>query len=233
MYKNNRVIAVVPAYNAEKTIRKVINCMPVCVDEVLVVDDCSTDNTYAYARQLGITVIRHPKNLGYGANQKTCYTYAIKQGYDIAVMVHGDYQYEPQYIPVMIDPIISDNVDFVLGNRMKTARQGHMPLYKFIGNNVHAFLMNLLLGTSLRDFATGYKSYRVRSLASIDFIKFSNGFIFDEEMNVYAVRKGMRIANVDVPAKYFDDMSSVNWRTSLIYFIQTYWVILTSLFIKR
>jgi len=230
MFKNRRVIAVVPAYNAERTICQVIGDMPDCVDEVLVVDDGSTDETRARALQAGVTVISHPRNMGYGASQKTCYRYAVEHGYDIAVMVHGDYQHDPAYIPAMIQPIVDGGNDFVLGNRMKTARNGCMPLYKIAGNHVHAFLMNTLLGTRIRDFATGYKAYRVSSLAAAPFSAFSNGFIFDEEMNVWAVRKGQSIINIDVPAKYFEDMSSVNWYTGLMYFFQTYWVILKSFF---
>ncbi len=233
MYKNKRIIAVVPAYNAAKTIKNVIDDMPEFIDEVLVVDDCSTDHTSAIAESLGVSVIRHPHNLGYGANQKTCYSYALEKGYDVIIMVHGDYQYDPKYAESMIRPIVSDQADLVLGNRMKTAQQGKMPLYKIVGNHVHSFLMNILLGTHFKDFATGYKAYSKQLLEAVDFINFRDGFIFDEELNVYALKKKMRLINVDVPTKYFEDMSSVNLRTSVIYFFQTYFVILKSCFVKH
>ncbi len=233
MVRDKRVIAVVPAFNAERTIGSVLGDMPDCVDEVLVVDDGSIDETCACAMRAGVTVISHPRNMGYGASQKTCYRYAVEHGYDIAVMVHGDYQYDPACIPAMIQPIADGGIGLVLGNRMKTARNGRMPLYKIVGNHVHAFLMNILLGTRIRDFATGYKAYSVGLLAVAPLMHFSDGFIFDEELNVWAVRTGLGIVNIDVPAKYFEDMSSVNWRTGLVYFIQTYWVILKSFFARH
>ena len=178
MVGNKRVIAVVPAFNAERTIGSGARDMPDCVDEVLVVDDGSIDKTSACAMRAGVTVISHPRNMGYGANQKTCYRYAVEHGYDIAVMVHGDYQYDPACIPAMIQPIADGGIDLVLGNRMKTARNGRMPLYKIVGNHVHACLMNILLGTHIRDFATGYKAYRYRLAGSSTPHGFQRRFYF-------------------------------------------------------
>jgi glycosyltransferase involved in cell wall biosynthesis len=233
MINNKRIICVVPAYNAEKTIKDVILAVPKFVDKILVVDDCSKDNTVKEVKKLKIECLRHKINLGYGANQKTCYNYALKNNYDIIVMVHGDNQYNPKEIRKMVLHLLNKEAGFVIGNRIKTATKGKMPKYKFLGNKLHSNMMNLFLRTNLEDYASGYKAYTKELLLNLNYNAFDDMFIFDEQLNILATIKGFKCKNVDIETKYFEDMSSVNWLTSLKYMIQTMFMLIKYVWLRR
>lgn len=223
-----KVVVVMPAYNAAKTVEQTYNDIPPgCVDEVILVDDASRDETVAVARNLGIKVLRHPENRGYGGNQKTCYTEALQEGADIVVMLHPDYQYDPVRIPDMIAPIKDGAADLVLGSRLADGKalEGGMPLYKFIANRFLTTSENLVLGQSLSEMHTGYRAYSSRLLRTIPFMKNSEGFVFDTEVIVQTVAFGFKIAEVSVPSKYMPEASSIKFGASCVYGLKTLWTL--------
>ncbi len=230
MVNGKKVVVVLPAYNAAKTLEMTYREIPMdVVDEVVLVDDHSRDETTALAKHLGIHhVIRHEKNKGYGGNQKTCYAKALEIGADIVVMVHPDYQYTPKLIPVMAWIIANDVYPVVLASRIlgKGALKGGMPLYKYIANRGLTFIQNLLVGQKLSEYHTGYRAFSADVLRSIDLSANSDDFVFDNQMLSQIIMKDFDIGEVTCPTKYFEEASSINFRRSAIYGIG---VLLTSL----
>jgi glycosyltransferase involved in cell wall biosynthesis len=220
-----KVIAVMPAYNAERTLGATIADMPEgSVDEVILVDDGSTDRTVALARELGLTVLVHARNLGYGANQKTCYREALARGADVVVMIHPDYQYDSRSIPAAVSIIGLGTCDVVLGNRIRSrpeALGGGMPSYKYVFNRLLTLTENLLLGQNLGDFHSGFRVMRREVLERIPFERNSDDFLFDSQFLFQAVRFGFRLGDIPVPVRYFDEASSINFGRSVVYGLGT------------
>jgi glycosyltransferase involved in cell wall biosynthesis len=223
--RKHKVVAVLPAYNAERTLAATLADIPVgAVDEVLLVDDGSTDRTVQVAREMGLTVIQHPKNRGYGGNQKTCYHYALEHGADIVVMIHRDYQYDSRVIPHAVGIIELGICDVVLGSRVRSrdeALAGGMPWWKYIANRGLTAFENMALGQNLGDFHSGFRVYRREVLETIPFEKNSDDFIFDTQFLVQAVHCGFRLGDIPVPVRYFREASSINFKRSLRYGITT------------
>src|ERR1700684_525532 len=217
---NPKVIVVMPAYNAAKTLKITYEDIPhQAVDQIILVDDGSTDKTLEIARELQLTAFVHTRNFGYGANQKTCYTEALKEGADIVVMLHPDYQYDPSLLPEIVAPIKAGEADIVLGSRFlsgSTMEQG-MPWWKFLGNKFLTALENWTLGLKLSEYHTGYRAYTRRVLEEIPFSLNSDKFVFDQEMLVQARHLGFRIQEVAVPTKYFAEASNASFLDSVIY----------------
>jgi len=218
-------IAVMPAYNAARTIEKTLSDIPEgSLDEIIVIDDASTDNTVDVARKLGLEVIVHSKNLGYGANQKTCYDEALRRGADLVVMIHPDYQYDSRLIPYMTGFIEKRICVVVLGSRIRTRREaleGGMPLYKYVSNRFLTFIENVTLGQNLGDFHSGFRAYTRQVLETIPYHNNSDDFVFDTQFLVQCVYFGFKIGDVPVPVRYYDDSSSINLKRSIIYGFDT------------
>jgi glycosyltransferase involved in cell wall biosynthesis len=227
--RTSKIIAVMPAYNAERTLAATLADMPPgCVDEVILVDDGSTDHTVERAREMGLTVLVHPRNRGYGGNQKTCYAEALRRGADIVVMIHPDYQYDSRVIPHAIGFIELGICDVVLGSRIRSraeAFNGGMPAYKYVANRFLTAVENLALGQNLGDFHSGFRVYRRDVLERIPYEGNSDDFVFDTQFLVQAVRLGFRLGDVPVPVRYFDAASSINFRRSLRYGLLTLGVV--------
>jgi glycosyltransferase involved in cell wall biosynthesis len=220
-----KVIVVMPALNAARTIAPLVAEIPRdWVDEVVVVDDASTDETLEIARTLGVTVIWHPHNVGYGANQKTCYLHALQNDADVVVMLHPDGQYEAGLIPELVRPIVAGEADLVLGSRMRergAARAGGMPLYKIAANRFLTTVENRVMGTELTDLHTGYRAYSRELLLKVPFLRNSLDFAFDSEMLMQAAHFGFRIAEVPARSRYFDDASSITVGPATVYGLKT------------
>jgi glycosyltransferase involved in cell wall biosynthesis len=218
-----------PAYNAELTLASTLADMPPgCVDEVILVDDGSKDRTVELARQMGLTVLVHQQNRGYGGNQKTCYREALERGADIIVMIHPDYQYDSRVIPQAVGFIEMNICDVVLGNRIRSRQEalsGGMPLYKYLSNRVLTSVENFALGQNLGDFHSGFRVYRRAVLERIPFEKNSDDFVFDTQFLVQAVHFGFRLGDIPVPVRYFKEASSINFRRSLKYGFSTLGVV--------
>jgi glycosyltransferase involved in cell wall biosynthesis len=227
--RTHRVVAVMPAYNAERTLAATLADIPVgAVDEVILVDDGSTDRTVQVARDMGLTVIAHPENRGYGGNQKTCYREALARGADVVVMIHPDYQYDSRVIPLAVGFIELGICDVVLGSRIRSraeALQGGMPVYKYIANRFLTFAENCALGQNLGDFHSGFRVYSRAVLERIPFERNSDDFVFDTQFLVQAVHHGFRLGDVPVPVRYFDEASSINFRRSMTYGLSTLGVV--------
>lgn len=209
-----------PAYNAEKTLRQTYDELPHdYVDDVILVDDSSRDNTAQISRGMGIKTIIHRENMGYGANQKTCYREAIGMGADIVVMVHPDYQYSPRLVTAMASMITSGHYDIVLGSRVLvgTALKGGMPFYKYVSNRFLTLFENLMLGAKLSEYHTGFRAFSREVLETLPLESNSDDFVFDNEMLAQAVYFGFRIGEISCPTKYFEDASSINFRRSVKY----------------
>lgn len=221
-------IVVLPAYNAEKTLEKTYQEIKDVAHSFLLVDDASTDKTAEVAKKLGIPFIRHNQNKGYGANQKTCYRCALEQGAEIIVMIHPDYQYEGRVIPQMINLIRQDKADFVLGSRMfgRNALKGGMPIWKYAANRVLTCLQNRIYKRSLSEYHTGLRAYHRRVLEKVDFLSFSDDFVFDSEMIAAAIANGFRIREVYSQCRYFKDASSIGFRRSIVYGASSLWVLI-------
>jgi glycosyltransferase involved in cell wall biosynthesis len=216
----NKLVVVMPAYNAERTLRQTFAELPhEYVDETILVDDASRDATVAVARELGIRTIIHPENRGYGGNQKTCYRAALAAGADIVVMLHPDYQYSPRLVTAMASMVASGHYDVVLGSRILggTARHGGMPLYKYLSNRFLTLAENLALGVKLSEYHTGFRAYARRVLETLPLEEDSDDFVFDNELLVQAVAFGFHIGEISCPTKYFDEASSINFRRSVRY----------------
>ncbi len=221
----SKVTVVMPAYNAGKTLRDTYEkLLGQPVDEIILVDDASRDDTFYQARKLGIICIRHRHNLGYGGNQKTCYTEALHRDADVVVMVHPDGQYDPSFLRQIVEPILTNEADVVLGSRMfyrDQARKGGMPLYKFVANIFLTTVENLVLGQRLSEYHTGYRAYSRRFLETVPFMRNSNDFVFDTEVLVQASHLKMRIVEIPVSTRYFTEASSVSFKNSVIYGVKT------------
>lgn len=220
MIHDNKLVVVMPAYNAEKTLRQTYHELPhEYIDEIILVDDASQDSTAEISSELGIRTIIHRENMGYGANQKTCYREAMRLGADIVVMIHPDYQYSPKLVTAMASMIASGHYDIVLGSRIlgRGALAGGMPLYKYIGNRFLTLVENLALGVKLSEFHTGYRAFSRRVLEILPIGKNSDHFVFDNEMLAQAVYFGFKIGEISCPTNYFPDASSINFSGSVFY----------------
>jgi len=221
MLHGKKIVVVLPAYHAEKTLVMTYNDIPFdIVDEVVLVDDFSRDRTVEVGKRLGIkNIIVHGKNLGYGGNQKTCYREALRLGADIAVMLHPDYQYSPRLITAMASMIASGEFDVVLGSRIlgRGALAGGMPLYKYVSNRFLTFVENLFLGQKLSEYHTGYRAFSREVLLNIPLLEDSDDFVFDNQMLAQAIYFGFRIGEISCPTKYFPEASSINFRRSVVY----------------
>lgn len=218
-----KVVVVMPAFNAGRTLRMTYEQVPKDhVSLAILVDDGSTDGTLEVARELGLEVFVHDKNYGYGANQKTCYAEALKAGADIVVMLHPDYQYDPQLLPELIAPIIQEEADIVLGSRLKQGsaiKQG-MPWWKYVANRSLTWLENRVFGLTLSEFHTGYRAFRREVLETVNFTMNSDRFVFDQEILAQAVGERFRIAEIPVPVRYFPEASTASFGQSVIYGLQ-------------
>jgi glycosyltransferase involved in cell wall biosynthesis len=221
MILGKKVVVVLPAYNAEKTLRSTFEEIPRdIVDDIILVDDASRDHTVAVAQAIGIKhVVRHEKNLGYGGNQKTCYRKALELGADIVIMLHPDYQYTPKLIAAMASIIANGLYPVVLGSRILGggARRGGMPLYKYVSNRLLTLIQNLLMAQKLSEYHTGYRAFSREVLEKIPWAHNSNDFVFDNQMLAQICFAGYRIAEVTCPTKYFKDASSINFGRSVRY----------------
>jgi len=222
-----KIIIVMPAFNAEATLERTYNDIPPgLVDEIILVDDASSDRTVEIAQKLGLTVIVHPENRGYGANQKTCYDEALKRNPDIVVMIHPDYQYDSRLIPYIIGFLEKGICDVVLGSRIRTRKEAlecGMPKYKYLSNRLLTFTENIVLGQNVSDFHSGYRAYTRKVLETIPYHYNSDNFVFDTEFLVQAVYFGFRIGDVPVPVRYFDEASSINFSESVKYGLGCLW----------
>lgn len=220
MLLGKRVVVVLPAYNAATTLKRTLDDVsPGIVDEFILVDDNSRDDTVAVARALGIRVFQHDRNLGYGANQKTCYREALNLGADIVIMLHPDYQYEPKLVAAMASMIASDVYDAVVASRILggTARAGGMPLYKYVSNRFLTATQNWLLGSKLSEFHSGYRAFSRKVLQSLPLLANSDDFVFDNQMLAQVIGGGFAIGEISCPTKYFPEASSINFRRSVTY----------------
>lgn len=220
MLNNKKIVVILPAYNAALTLEKTYREIPLdIVDDVVLVDDASRDDTPEVARKLGINTIVHEKNLGYGGNQKTCYKAALELGADIVVMLHPDYQYTPHLLPAMAAMIAYGEFDAVLASRIlgTGALKGGMPFYKYVSNRFLTFAENLLLGQKLSEYHTGYRAFSRKLLETLPLEQNSDDFVFDNQMLAQIVWCGFRIGEVSCPTKYFAEASSINFRRSVIY----------------
>jgi glycosyltransferase involved in cell wall biosynthesis len=220
MILGKKLVITMPAYNAEKTLRQTYDELPhEYVDEVLLVDDASSDHTARVAEELGIKTVIHPENKGYGGNQKTCYAEALSHRADIVVMLHPDYQYSPRLVTAMASMIVSGHYDVVLGSRILGggARKGGMPLYKYIANRSLTLIENVVLGAKLSEYHTGFRAFTRQVLETLPLGENSDDFVFDNEMLAQTVYFGFRIGEISCPTKYFEDASSINFRRSVKY----------------
>jgi glycosyltransferase involved in cell wall biosynthesis len=223
-----KVVVVMPAYNASRTLRLTYEELPKeHVHLVILVDDGSTDNTIEIARDLKLEVFVHNRNYGYGANQKTCYTEALKAGADIVVMVHPDYQYDPTLLPQIIQPIVEGDAHLVLGSRLKegSALQQGMPWWKYVSNRSLTWLENVTFGLKHSEYHTGYRAFDRMLLETVNFRMNSDKFIFDQEIIAQAVAAGFKIEEIAVPTRYFPEASQISFIASLIYGFRILWLL--------
>ena len=220
MISGKRVSIVLPAYNASRTLRRTYDDIPhEVVDDIILTDDASTDDTVEMAHKLGIHTLRHDRNRGYGGNQKTCYTAALARGADIVVMLHPDYQYSPKLVTAMAAMIVSGEYDVVLASRIlgNGALKGGMPLYKYVANRALTGWQNLVMGQKLSEFHTGYRAWHRTVLERLPLMNCSDDFVFDNQMLAQTIHFGFRIGEISCPTRYFADASSINFPRSVIY----------------
>lgn len=233
MVKGKKIVVIMPAYNAEKTLRRTYNDIPHdIVDDIIIVDDASTDNTVLEAGKLNLEVARHERNRGYGSNQKTCYKMACNKDADIVVMLHPDYQYTPKLIRAMVSLIAEDIYDVVLGSRIlgKGALRGGMPIYKYLANRFLTFVENILINQKLSEYHTGYRAFSRKVLESVKFENNSDDFLFDNQMLVQCHSLGFRIGEISCPTSYSEESSSINFTRSLKYGFGCLWISILYLF---
>ena len=225
MKKASKVIVVLPAYQAERTLEQTVREIPrQSVDEIILVDDASSDRTMEIAQALHLVVERHPLNKGYGGNQKTCYSLALARGADIIIMLHPDYQYDPRLIPHFVDFIRNDYFDVMLGTRIRTRKEalaGGMPKYKYISNRFLTIFENIVTGQNLSEWHTGMRAYSRQVLEAIDFKHNSDDFVFDSQVLFQIIEHGFRIGEIPVPVRYFAEASSINFVRSVRYGVGT------------
>lgn len=236
MVDDKKVVVILPAYNAALTLARCYKEIPFnYVDEVILTDDFSTDNTVNLAKKLGIKhILEHHYNMGYGANQKTCFKKALELNADIIIMLHPDYQYTPKLIPAMISIISQNLYPVVIGSRIlgKGARTGGMPLYKYVANRALTFIQNLLMQQKLSEYHTGYRAFDSRVLKAIHFEDNSDDFIFDNQLIAQIFYEGYEIAEITCPTKYFKEASSINLKNSIQYGLGVLWVSVSYFFCK-
>ena len=226
MINGKRIVVVMPAYNAERTLGQTFSALPQdVVDEVVLTDDASSDATARLADSLGIRTLVHEVNRGYGANQKTCYSEALRLGADVVVMLHPDYQYDPRLVTPIASMIASGVYDIVLASRILggTARAGGMPAWKYIGNRILTLGQNLACGSKLSEFHTGYRAFSRSALMSLPLLANSNNFVFDNEVILQAIARKLRIGEISCPTSYHPDASSIDFRRSLAYAFGVTW----------
>jgi glycosyltransferase involved in cell wall biosynthesis len=235
-----KVVVVMPAYNAGRTLRLTYEELPKdTVNLVILVDDGSTDATLDVARQLGLEIFVHNRNYGYGANQKTCYTEALRAGADVVVMVHPDYQYDPTLVPQIVAPISGGRADVVLGSRLKrgSAMAQGMPWWKFVANRFLTWVENAAFGLRLSEYHTGYRAFRREVLETVNFQANNDGFVFDQEIIAQAVTAGFRIEEIPVPTRYFPEASSASFVASSVYGLRIlavlFWYLLNKWGVRR
>ncbi len=224
----NRIVVVMPAYNAARTLEQTYRELPMAsLADVILVDDGSRDNTVDLAKRLGLRVFAHARNYGYGANQKTCYREALRTGAEIIVMVHPDYQYDPTLVPEIVAPIVRGEADVVFGSRMRgsSAIRCGMPWWKYVSNRALTWLENRVFGLQLSEFHTGYRAYSRRALESVNFASNADGFIFDQQIVAQFVEAEMRIDEIPVPARYFPEASSASFSASVRYGLGIVWLL--------
>jgi glycosyltransferase involved in cell wall biosynthesis len=224
----DKVIVVMPAYNAAETLEKTYDDLPrEIVDEIILVDDVSRDDTVEIARRLGLKVIIHIQNTGYGGNQKTCYLEALKDGAGIVVMLHPDYQYDSRLVPELIRPIQEGRADLVLGSRVLEGGTlaGGMPIYKYLSNRFLTLIENLAYRKRLSEYHTGFRAYSRRFLETVPFLLNSDRFVFDSQILAQAVAFGFEITEIPVPTRYFEEASSVGLKDGIVYGLDTLWVV--------
>jgi glycosyltransferase involved in cell wall biosynthesis len=226
----SRAIVVMPAYNAESTLEATLAEIPDgSVDEIILVDDCSKDRTVELARDLGLTVVEHEQNLGYGGNQKTCYRMALERDADVVVMLHPDLQYDGKVVPTLIELLRNDHCDVLLGNRIRTrheALDGGMPVYKYLANRGLTMVENIWLAQNLGEFHSGMRAYTRRVLETLPWERNSDDFVFDSQFLVQAVHFGFRLGDVPVPVRYMKEASSINFQRSSTYGLLTLWTLM-------
>ena len=226
MLNGKRIVVVLPAYRAARTLARTYRQIPHdVVDHVLLVDDASSDQTVDVARQLGLETFVHERNLGYGGNQKTCYTEALRAGADIVVMLHPDYQYDPRLITAMAGMVASGVYDVVLGSRIlgHAARRGGMPLYKYVANRLLTAFQNLMLGSKLSEFHTGYRAFSRHVLEQLPLRANSDDFIFDNQILVQTIARGFAIGEISCPTHYFPEAGSINLYRATVYGLGVVW----------
>lgn len=230
MKKIPKVVVVMPAYNAAKTVADTYKEIPQEYrNNIILVDDNSTDDTVNVAKELGIKVFHHPNNLGYGGNQKTCYWEALKLNPDVVVMLHPDYQYDGSMLPYLVQPIIDGKYDYMFGSRIaskKGALEGGMPHLKYYVNRLVCLIQNILLGVNFTEHFSGYRAYSKKVLKTIPFQRFSNDFVFDQEMTISAINHGMRIGEVPIPTRYHQKASSIKFIKGTKFILEGFLVIL-------
>jgi glycosyltransferase involved in cell wall biosynthesis len=225
MARKKKVVVVLPAYNAEKTLNRTYRDIPrKVVDEIILVDDGSHDSTVEIAKKLGLKTYVHPQNRGYGGNQKTCYTIALSEGADAVIMIHPDYQYDARLTGDLIIPILQGRFDVMLGSRIRTRKEalaGGMPYYKYLSNRFLTLTENIVLGENLSEYHTGFRAFDKKVLKTLPFHKFSDDFLFDQQILISAIRNDFRVGEIPVPVRYFPDASSINFRRSFVYGLGT------------
>jgi glycosyltransferase involved in cell wall biosynthesis len=220
MLNNQRIAVVLPAYNASRTLERTVDEIPrEIVDDIILTDDASSDDTLALSQRLGIETRCHDSNRGYGANQKTCYYAALERGADVVVMLHPDYQYTPKLVTAMVSMIVYGEYDCVLGSRIigGGALRGGMPLYKYVSNRALTFAQNLIIGQKMSEYHTGYRAWSRTVLETLPLLSCSDDFVFDNQMLVQAVYFGFKVGEISCPTKYFPEASSINFSRSLMY----------------
>jgi len=226
MYQDKKIVVVLPAYNAATTLEKTIKDLPSIVDEIILVDDKSGDDTVAVAKRLGLSVFEHEANKGYGGNQKTCYHLALEKRGDIIIMIHPDYQYDPRLVKYFAEFIADNYFEVMLGTRIRSRQEalaGGMPKYKYFSNRALTIFQNLISGRNLSEWHTGMRAYKREVLEKIDWQNNSDDFVFDSQMLFKIVAKGYRIGEIPVPVRYFKEASSINFSRSLKYGLATVW----------
>lgn len=226
MINGKKIIAVLPAYNAEKTLVRTVQEIPFgAIDQILLVDDKSSDKTVIIAKRLGLEVFLHEQNLGYGGNQKTCYHAALQRDADVVVMLHPDYQYEPRLLLSLVAPICYEVYDVMLGSRIigGGALRGGMPRIKYYGNRVLTLFQNLFFGRKLSEYHTGYRAFHRKVLETIPFQRNSNDFLFDNQVLAQVILFGFKIGELSCPTRYFAEASSIGWRKGIQYALGCVW----------
>jgi glycosyltransferase involved in cell wall biosynthesis len=228
------IVVIMPAYNAEKTLKRTIDDIPKgFATRIILTDDGSRDNTVAIAKKLGLTVFVHPNNLGYGGNQKTCYWEALKLKPDAVIMLHPDYQYDATRLRELVAPILAGRYDMMMGSRIRTraeALAGGMPPVKYLLNRLTTVIENMVLGLNLSEHFSGLRAYSYRCLTTVPFQRFSNDFVFDQQFEVAAVEHGFAIGEIPIPTRYFSEASSIGFRKGFIFMTTTYWELAKHLF---